>query len=165
MAANALLYTWTIVNDTTKKVEWRPEAPTVVRKTVKGIMDWLSSNVLGLDFDPWNAFFSGSCKGPSTCDWRHGYPRNVHEYLNGTKVPDHDEDWHTPRVSCVRGYIDPKNFTAQMVERKSIMDFRGYNYYSENFPYWSSTGYTYAISLISFSKYDNLMSHTDDFVK
>jgi len=156
MAANALMYTWTSVNETTKTVTWRPTAPDVVRKQVKGIMDWLTYNVLGKNFDPWNAFFSGSFKGPTT--WP-DYPYNVAEFLNGTALPPHSHDWHTPSVRCVRGYIDEAIYEKEMIAKKSPTVFNGYNADPGNFPYWSSTGYTYSISLMVFSRYESLLAN------
>lgn len=158
MAANALLYTWTSLNNTTKRIQWRDNTPDSVRHTVQGCINWLSEHVLGLEFKPWNAFFSGSFKGPTTNPFE--YPGNSMETINGTIVPwSQRPDFYTTSYS-VRGYMEPAEYEAQLKKnhynQKAPLDFNGYNAWDGSFPFWSSPGYTYAISLLVFSRYNNM---------
>jgi len=158
MAANALLYTWTTVNETTREVRWRPKTPEIVKRTVKGMVDWLTANVLGEDFDPSNAFFTGSGKGPTTYIYR--FPNNVNEYLNGTEVNRTIRcTSNCTTLQCIRGHMDQEEYEAQLVKMKSPIDFTSFNDYNGYFPYWSSPAYTYSISSMVFSRYDNLISN------
>ncbi|XP_035824372.1 uncharacterized protein LOC101854700 [Aplysia californica] len=160
MAANALLYTWTTYNDTVKNVQWRAGVPQSVKDNVKGCVDWLTVNVLGINFDPWNAFFSGSYKGHTTIPF--WYPANRFEFLNGTTIHDWTHFPHGTSLLAVRGYIDSQTYEAQLKQKHfgvpSPLVFHGYNDWSGFFPLWTSTGYTYSISLLVFSRYNSAMA-------
>ena len=63
MAINALLSTWTVFDDETKKLVWETGTPEKVKVTVVKASDFVNKHILGREYQHWNAFFSGSIKG------------------------------------------------------------------------------------------------------
>ncbi|KAK3098312.1 hypothetical protein FSP39_018295 [Pinctada imbricata] len=159
MAVNALLTTWTVYNDVTKKLEWTSDTHYRVIDTVTRAVHWLNKNVLNPTYRPWNAFFSGSVKGSHTLPFE--YPFNRLEFLNGTKIPDHD---HFPRGATIigmQGVQSPAWYKAEIKKThfgyKVPTEFKGYN--TDNagfFPFWSSVPYTYVSTLLALSKFNNV---------
>lgn len=154
MATNALLYTWMRYNSTINQYQWKTNVPATVVNTIRSSIDWLRYNVLGLNYDPWNAFFSGSWKGPTTIAQQ--YPGNRLEYVNGTKISNWSQLPKEAYVYGVQGYIEPEVYKTQLEQKHFGMtpklQFPGYNSYNGFFPLWSCTAYTYSSTLIALSR-------------
>ena len=69
MAVNALLYTWT------EQGKLLDETPASVRDTATRASKWLLEYSLSDKYKPFNAFFSGSIKGPDV-----GLPEYYYNY-------------------------------------------------------------------------------------
>ncbi|GFR98165.1 hypothetical protein ElyMa_002763500 [Elysia marginata] len=158
MAANALLYTWTIFDPNTGKAHYRPEIPLKVQFLITGTINWLSEYTLSGKYKPWNAFFSGSMKG-NTCVpfW---YPANRFELLNGTAVKDWSKIPKGPFIYGVEGHI-PKDQYETMMKQKHFgqatpIEFPGYNVGEAFFPFWSSESYTYSSVLLAVTRFENI---------
>jgi len=70
VAINALLDTWSYMNGSTNAGiiirKWRPNTPNNVRQIITNAVNWLNSNILTNNYEPENAFFSGSMKTMAT---------------------------------------------------------------------------------------------------
>ena len=108
-----------------------------------------------------NAFFSGSVKGLD--DLPFWYPANFVQYLNGTTVVNPDdvpESDLTNIINGVSGLFDEVKFEEELKKkhygRDVPLDFHGYNTKGNEFPFWSSEPYTYAVSLLALAQYYNI---------
>ncbi|XP_012938109.1 uncharacterized protein LOC101859330 [Aplysia californica] len=158
MAANALLYTWTEYNDKTGKCQWA-DVPENVRETIAGCINWLTHHTLDGNYDPWNAFFSGSAKGFSSLPF--WYPANRFEYLNGTAIHDRSNIPNSTFVLAMEGHVSPQTY-EQMVKQTHFgmptpVTFRGYNYGDGYFPLWSSVPYTYSTTMLALARYNSIV--------
>ena len=164
MAINTLLDSWTTYNKTTRYSTYDPQVPDDVKMVVRGSVMWLMENILGNDYEPWNAFFSGSAKGFTSLPF--WYPVNRFEFLNGTAIPITQ---HLPNrdtlINCIlgmEGYVSPEAYKQMISEihfgLPTPVQFNGYNFGSEGdyFPFWSSTPYTYSSTLLALAKYNSL---------
>ena len=66
MAINALVNTWTIFDNVTKRLVWETGTPDKVKVSVGKAAEFVNKYILGRKYRPWNAFFSGSVKGTTT---------------------------------------------------------------------------------------------------
>ncbi len=160
-AINILIATWTHQNPDSKQLVWKKHTPVSVKDLVNSSVNWLADNVLGSKYKPHNAFFSGSDKGHGTLPL--SYPTNFMQFLNGTNVTDPGqvkpgEFLHL--INGVRGFIDEKTYQKMLTEphfgERTPLDFHGYNYIGNFFPFWSSQPYTYAVSLLALAQFNNL---------
>jgi len=160
MAVNALLTTWTLANATTGHVTWRTGTPDAVKVTAEKCTRWLSKNILGVDYKPWNAFFSGSAKGHTTYPFE--YPGNRLETLNGTRVKNHSHWPHNWFTWAVEGYMPEDEYESQIKNKTAHFnedtptEFITYNSPSGFFPFWSSPAYTYATTMLALGRYDSI---------
>lgn len=159
-AINILIATWTYQRPDTNSLVWKDNTPNEVKQLVQSSVNWLRANVLGKNFKTFNAFFSGSVKGFNSLPF--WYPANFVQFLNGTKAdPDKISTEDLGEVIYgVQGSIDESEF-QKMVKQKHFnvstpIDFIGYNVKENIFPFWSSTPYTYAVSLLALSQFNNL---------
>ena len=141
---------------------WKNNVDEKVKNLLQTSVSWLQQNVFNPKLKPSNAFFSGSVKGFSSLPF--WYPSNFVQYLNGSsidpaKVPESDLG---SIVNGVSGVIYEDKY-IQLLEEKHFgqntpVDFNGYNVKDNFFPFWSSKPYTYAVSLLALSQFDNLVS-------
>ncbi|KAH9489150.1 hypothetical protein Btru_052324 [Bulinus truncatus] len=159
MAANALIYTWSIYDQTTGKSHWRLGTPGSVLKTITGCVTWLTEHTLDDNYDPWNAFFSGSAKDVQSLPF--WYPANRFEFLNGTVIDDWSTIPNATFVYGVSGYIEPKKYNAMLAQPhfgvSTPLIFPGYNSNSSIFPFWSSASYTYSSTILAVSRFNNIV--------
>ncbi|KAJ8320068.1 hypothetical protein KUTeg_001655 [Tegillarca granosa] len=158
MAINTLLTIWTVHDDVRDRLIWEQDTPLKVFETVKQGVNWLDIQALGGEFKPWNAFFSGSLKGfvssnPSC------YPKNVYEYLNGTKINKNDKITSMAYTLGVQGVPSEEwyenEFKTPCYGQTVPKVFPGYNNDPSFWPFWTSEPYTYTISMLAMSKYRN----------
>ncbi|RNA27111.1 transmembrane [Brachionus plicatilis] len=159
-AVNILIATWTYQCPKTQSLKWKPNAGNGVKFLVKKSVNWLHRNVLCGKFKPLNSFFSGSVKGFSTLPF--WYPGNLVQFLNGTNVDPSkiDERQINDVIYAVKGFINEKEYQNMLAQKHfgfdTPLDFHGYNTKENIFPFWSSAPYTYAVSLLALSQYQNL---------
>lgn len=158
MAANALLYSWTIYDPSTEKCHFRNETPPKVQTLISGIINWLTEYTLSGKYKPWNAFFSGSMKGPSCVPF--WYPANRFELLNGTVIKDWSKIPGGPFIYGVEGHIPESKYNAMIKEKHfgqvTPTEFPGYNVQQSFFPFWSSESYTFSCVLLAVSRFENI---------
>ncbi|WAR15160.1 hypothetical protein MAR_005265 [Mya arenaria] len=148
MAINALLSTWTVFDEQTKKLIWEKGTPTEVKDTVSKAAAFLQAYEFGLTYQPWNAFFSGSVKGHTTGV---RYPMNRRTLIPGDKPQGY--------MTAVQGVIYEQEY--QELIKKGVsgepvpIDFHGYNDYPDYWPFWSSEPYTYVTNMLALAKYSN----------
>ncbi|KAK3575711.1 hypothetical protein CHS0354_022342 [Potamilus streckersoni] len=158
MAINALLTTWTVYDDKNKSLVWDADTPEEVQFTLAKSANFLQNYVLNSDLKPWNAFFSGSIKGPTTYG---GYPLNMDEFFNGTVVPGdvHHYRYYENSARGVKGIIPEEEYQELLKEkwngRIPITEFHGFNAYPDYWPFWCSEAYTYVTSLLALTKFRN----------
>ncbi|KAL3861277.1 hypothetical protein ACJMK2_007320 [Sinanodonta woodiana] len=158
MAVNALITTWTVYDEKTKSLIWDKDTPTEVHHTIEKSANFLVNNVLDSNLKPWNAFFSGSIKGPTTYG---GYPLNMMEFFNGTVIPGDVHQFHYYENSAigVQGIIPETEYQELLKEkwfgRLPITEFHGFNAYPDYWPFWCSEAYTYVTSLLALAKFKN----------
>jgi hypothetical protein len=62
-------------------------------------------------------------------------------------------------VFIFEGSIDEETYESMLKEKHqgkmTPVDFQGFN--KDNFPFWSSEPYTYAVSLLALAQYNNLI--------
>lgn len=159
-AVNTLLYTWTFYDQTSKKLHWKTNVSNTLKEMIRSSVIWLTKNVLDKNIKPLNSFFSGSVKGFASLPF--WYPANFLQYLNGTDVdpanlPEQD---FGDVIFGVKGTIDENLFQKLLNEphfgQMTPLDFHGYNEKGGFFPFWSSEPYTYSVSLLCISLYNNL---------
>ncbi|KAK3104440.1 hypothetical protein FSP39_002073 [Pinctada imbricata] len=155
MAINALITTWTYYDDNTGHLHWHSDTPEVVKKTVSAAVLFLNQHILSGEYEPWNAFFSGSVKGFGTSSSE--YPYNRYEYFNGTKVPDKHTGYSRERYRGMEGVVNETWYQEELKAKHSPIDFHGFNKNPEFFPFWCSETYTYVISMLALSTFDNIM--------
>ncbi|KAK6167741.1 hypothetical protein SNE40_021702 [Patella caerulea] len=161
MALNTLLTTWTVQAKDNTTLSWQKDKPANVITTVDKGINWLLRYALSDQYKPWNAFFSGSVK--SLSDLPFFYPINRIEYFNGTRIPSFE---HIPQdtigdiVFGVEGFISEEKY-QEMVKKiptkeRPSPEFAGFNKKGEYFPFWSSTPYTHATTMLVLAKYANI---------
>ncbi|KAK6985584.1 hypothetical protein BgiMline_015171 [Biomphalaria glabrata] len=159
MAANALMNTWSIFDESTGKSHWRLGTPQTVLRTIMGCITWLTQHTLDGNYDPWNAFFSGSAKDMLSLPF--WYPANRFEYLNGTAIKDWSTIPNSTFLYGVSGYIQPDAYNAMLTQphfgMPTPLTFPGYNTNSSMFPFWSSAPYTYTTTALAVSKFMNIV--------
>jgi hypothetical protein len=160
-AINILIATWTYQRLDNNQLAWKSDTPNYVRDLLDTSVNWLKENVLGTKYKPYNAFFSGSVKGLSTLPF--WYPTNFDQFLNGTFVTDEDKlkrDELSDIINGVQGSIDEPSYQAMLTQTHfnytTPLEFTGYNIKNNIFPFWSSQPYTYAVSLLALSQFNNL---------
>ncbi len=160
-AINILIGAYTYQNPQTKRLVWKQDTPDYVKKLAQTSVNWLKENVLGSKYKAMNAFFSGSVKGYSSLPF--WYPANFAQYLNGTTVTNPDSvsrDDLELVINGVQGSIDEETYQSQLklnhFGQPTPLDFVGYNVKQNIFPFWSSEPYTYAVSLLALSQFNNL---------
>ncbi|GFN84641.1 hypothetical protein PoB_001114700 [Plakobranchus ocellatus] len=119
MAVNALVYTWTEFNQTTKKSSWKADIPEPVRWVVEGSVQWLYKNAVSGRYKPWNAFFSGSMKG-FTQTYPAFYPANRFEMLNGTAIPGSQVNGMRGDILAAQGHIPPDVYNKLLQARTTM---------------------------------------------
>ncbi|KAL4240066.1 hypothetical protein ACF0H5_000860 [Mactra antiquata] len=157
VSVNALINVWTVWND--ESLLWQSDTPDHIKETISEMVKWINENVLSERYKPWNTFFSGSGKGLKSMPFF--YPANRLEYFNGTSFPDTTFPDSLKNIVGMRGYVTSDEFAA-MLEKphfgmRTPETFDGYN--SEPggyFPFWSCDSYTYAVSLLALSQYENI---------
>jgi len=89
------------------------------------------------------------------------YPVNRLEFLNGTVIHD---DQHYPRdpfLLGVRGFIPESEYSILLQKKhfgkKTPTTFTGFNAPDSVFPFWTSTTYTYANTMLALSRYDSII--------
>ncbi|WAR15542.1 hypothetical protein MAR_005647 [Mya arenaria] len=151
MAINALLSTWTVFDEQTKRLIWEKDTPSEVKDTVAKAAAFLQANEFGLNYQPWNAFFSGSVKGQTTGI---AYPMNRITLTPGDKPHSYEE-----MMFAVQGVIYEEEY--QELVKKGVngrpvpIDFHGYNNYPDFWPFWSSEPYTYVTNMLALAKFSN----------
>lgn len=159
-AINILIATWTTQNPTKKTLTWKSDTPQKVKDLIATSSFWLSHNILGNKYKASNAFFSGSVKGVD--DLPFWYPANFVEFLNGTKIDPETASTSDLGgiINGVSGYIDEATFEEELKKqhygRDVPIDFHGYNVKGNEFPFWSSEPYTYAVALLALSQLENI---------
>ncbi|KAK3105355.1 hypothetical protein FSP39_023292 [Pinctada imbricata] len=154
MAINALITTWTYYDDNTGHLHWHSDTPDGVKKTVSAAVTFLNQHILSGEYEPWNAFFSGSFKGHGT-SWSE-YPANRYEFFNGTKITDIHHYYGGETIRGMEGVVNETWYQEELKARHSPIDFHGFNRDPEYFPFWCSEAYTYVISMLALSTYDNI---------
>ncbi|RUS77973.1 hypothetical protein EGW08_014282 [Elysia chlorotica] len=158
MAINALVYTWTDYDKSTKKSSWKAGVPDVVKEVVAGSAEWLHKHATSGQYEPWNAFFSGSMKGFNTFPTL--YPANLFEMLNGTVVPGTKVNMTRGDVVAAQGHIPPAEYNKLMqVKHYGVptpQDFHGYNTVDGFFPLWTSVPYAYSTAMLALSRFNQI---------
>lgn len=159
-AINILINTWTVQDPTTKQLRFKGSIAPSLKHLLQSSAAWLQENVLSNKYKKLNAFFSGSVKGFTSLPF--WYPQNFIQYLNGTFVPESQipESDLDLVIAGVSGSIDEKTYQDLLKQKhfgvQTPIDFAGYNTKGNFFPFWSSEPYTYAVSLLALSQYNNL---------
>lgn len=158
-AINILIATWATQNKQ-GSLEWSAQAPQKVKDLTRRAVNWLCDNMF--KYKPFNAFFSGSDKGAGTTTFL--YPANFLQFLNGTNVTNADNvplSEFNNLISGVQGVVDEIEYQKMLQQKhfgqKTPLDFHGYNIKGGYFPFWSSEPYTYAVSLLALSQFNNLI--------
>ncbi|XP_059145509.1 uncharacterized protein LOC131932596 [Physella acuta] len=159
MAANALMYTWSVYDEKTKTSHWKDDIPPQVLTTITGCINWLMEHTTDGKYEPWNVFFSGSAKGYSSLPF--WYPGNRFEYLNGTAIDDWSNIPNTTFLYGVQGYIPTDRYDAMLNQthfgQPTPITFNGFNDPTTFFPFWSSAPYTYSTTLLAVSRFSNIV--------
>lgn len=149
MAINALLSTWTVFDDGTKKLIWETGTPEKVKVTVTKAANFVNKYILGRNYQHWNAFFSGSIKGPSTGPY---YP--AIGLINAT-ISDNKGDYNFG----FRGVVTEKKYKSLLKQKwkghTTPLDFHGYNNYPNYWPFWCSESYTYVTAMLALARFSN----------
>lgn len=159
-AINILIATWTYQCPKTQSLIWKSNTFNEVKQLVKTSVNWLNQNVLCAKFNTLNSFFSGSVKGFSTLPFL--YPGNLVQFLNGTDTNPNEitEKEINNVIYAIRGYVNENEYQKMLAQKNfgfyTPIDFHGYNTRENIFPFWSSTPYTYAVSLLAISQYQNI---------
>jgi hypothetical protein len=164
-AINILLSTWAYQkadNDTQQRLAWKKHTPQYIKDLVNTSSQWLKENVLGDDFKPLNAFFSGSDKGVNTVPF--WYPANFAQFFNGTNIDPTTASRKQVNMdelfNGVQGSIDEGKYEEMLKQfhygERTPLEFHGYNQKEEIFPFWSSEPYTYAVSFLALAKFNNI---------
>ena len=159
-AINILIATWTFQCPKTQSLKWKPKVINQVKQLVVTSVNWLNRNVLCGKFNTLNSFFSGSVKGFSTLPF--WYPGNLVQFLNGTNTNPSKitEKEINDVIYAIKGYVNENEYQKRLTQKNfgfnTPLDFHGYNTRENIFPFWSSTPYTYAVSLLALSQYQNL---------
>ncbi|CAC5386437.1 unnamed protein product [Mytilus coruscus] len=163
MALNTLIDAFTVFDPASKKLQWVGSADNIkkVKKYVDGSVDFLKDFILGGTYKTWNAFFSGSGKGLKSLPFF--YPANRLEFFNGTKIKPDKFPSGGAFVVGFEGVVSDSDY-AEMLKQPHFgqptpIDFDGFNPKGEPegfFPFWSSDAYTYATTMLGFSKYLNI---------
>ncbi|XP_053378444.1 uncharacterized protein LOC123526341 [Mercenaria mercenaria] len=157
VSLNALINTWTLTKE--KQLIWEKETPDFVRNTVEKLAMWLDRNVLSDKYKPWNSFFSGSGKSVKSLPFF--YPANRREYFNGTTFSDKKFPSDVKNIIGMNGYVKRTEYDAMLKQphfgMMTPLTFDGYNSEAGGyFPFWSCDSYTYAVSLLALSQYENI---------
>lgn len=89
------------------------------------------------------------------------YPSNRIEFLNGTVIHDDSTFPDGPFFCGVQGLI-PESQYAILLTRKHFgmntptANFTTYNQPENYFPFWSSSAYTYATSMLAIARFDSI---------
>ena len=183
-AINILIATWTFQDFQTKNLLWKNSTPSEVKSLTASSVNWLQANILGNKYQKQNAFFSGSA-----IDYVHFYdspylfPANYIKMLNGSDIDPKQFDFETSifgvnglklnlkkniliilnfKIFHSSGLIDEAVYEAML--KKNIfnvstpVDFQGYK---SLFPFWSSEPYTYSVSMLALSQYNNLNENNE----
>jgi hypothetical protein len=160
-AINVLISTWTYQKPTTKRLAWKNHTPQDVKRLVSASVKWLQENIFNKKYKALNSFFSGSVKGLDSLPF--WYPSNYIQFLNGTSVVDPASVSRSDLelvINGVSGVIDEATYQNQLKQTHfglpTPLDFHGYNVKQNMFPFWSSEPYTYAVSLLALSQYNNI---------
>jgi len=154
LAFNSLINIWTDLNSD-YHLEFSPDTPQEVKTLIDDLALFLVENINSYWTSLEGAFFSGSVKSYQSMPYF--YPANMYEYLNGTKVPNHDDPKYLDMnyTGGVRGFIQKEEYEKLLNETyygsKVPTTFPGFNF--SPFPYWSSPAITHSISMIGLSKY------------
>ena len=162
MAANSLMYTWSVYDRKTKSLTWKPKVPASVVTTVEGCVRWLILHATDADFKPWNAFFSSGRKGLHNLPF--WYPANRFQFINGTHLPQPESREKLPDdmfFAAMQGFVDRVDYEKMLKENhfgwQTPTEFPGYNAPGWNsFAIWSSEAYSYAAALLAVSLFDRL---------
>ena len=162
MAANALIYTWSVFDQNTSSLKWKSNVPESVVRTVEGCIRWLVLHATDSDFKPWNAFFSSGRKGLKNLPF--WYPANRFQFINGTHVTSPETLAELPRdmfFAAMQGFVPGDQYEAMLNRShfgvKTPTTFLGYNAAGWNsFAIWSSEAYSYAAALLAVSLFDGL---------
>ena len=92
------------------------------------------------------------------------YPANRLEYFNGTHFKDDKFPTGLENIIGFQGHVTPAEYAAMLklphFGMKTPMTFAGYNSDpGDLFPFWSSSAYTYAVTLVTLSQFDNFGKH------
>jgi len=168
ITANALLDMWTTASSSCVAV-WRSDVPSTVQTAVDGATSFLGDEILGEDYLPSNAFFSGSGKSfPWTISY--AYPMTAAQYLNGTQITtdqQHNTPWsifmlNTNIMSGVHGVLSESEYATMLTQlwgNTSVpIEPAPYGYNTTPFPYWNSNAITYAVTLRLLAKYQQLLN-------
>merc|ERR1712127_331127 len=159
-AVNVLISTWTYQDPISKRLVWKSYVPFEVKPLVEQSVQWLVKYTYDVNFKPANSFFSGSVKGFTSLPF--WYPANANKFLNGTSynpanVSRSDLD---QVVIGVEGSIDEKTYLSELKEKhfnvNTPLVFTGYNQKDNLMPFWSSEPYTYSVTLLALSQYNNI---------
>ncbi|GFO07640.1 hypothetical protein PoB_003414500 [Plakobranchus ocellatus] len=161
MAANTLIYTWSVFDRSTQTLLWKPNVPSSVVWTVEGCVRWLITHATDPNFKPWNAFFSSGRKGLNTLPF--WYPANRFQFINGTRLSEeHNQLPKDMFFASMQGFVPAQQYEAMLNQihfgRRTPSHFPGYNAPGWNsFAIWSSEAYSYASALLTLSLYDRLL--------
>ncbi|XP_059145511.1 uncharacterized protein LOC131932598 isoform X1 [Physella acuta] len=159
MAANALIYTWSVYDEETKTSHWKEDIPPQVLTTITGCINWLAEHTTDGKYKPWNVIFSVCTKSSHSIPY--SFPANRFEYLNGTAI----EDWtKIPKESHLlgaQGYIPKDRYDAMLKEnhfgQPTPVTFNGFNDPASQFLFWTSVPYTYSSVLLAVSRFSNIV--------
>ena len=89
------------------------------------------------------------------------YPANRLEYFNGTKFNDTEFPHGIENIIGFQGHVTPDVYAAMLKRphfgKMTHMTFDGYNSEPRGyFPFWSSDPYTYSMTLVVLSQYQNI---------
>ena len=87
------------------------------------------------------------------------------QFLNGTNVDpakiDPDQQDLEQVIVGVQGAIDEVTYQEELKQmhfgESTPIDFYGYNVKDNFFPFWSSEAYTYSVTLLALSQFNNLV--------
>ena len=155
MSINALVSTWTVFDDVTKKLVWETETPEKVKLTVGKAAEFLNKYILGRNYRPWNAFFSGSVKGATTGPY---YPA-IGPVITGVS------DTKPAYNFGFRGVVTENEYQSllkrQWKGHSTPLDFLGFNNYPNYWPFWCSESYTYVTAMLALAKFSNTVESDD----
>ncbi|KAI3380652.1 hypothetical protein SNEBB_006276 [Seison nebaliae] len=157
-AMNTLINMYCYYDKTSGKLKYIDNTPIFVKQFMDKIHYWLTNNAINKNLKKHNAFFSGSVKGYREIPFF--YPINFLQFMNGTNIPLNSTSVSDKFSLGVQGVIEEDDF-VQLLNVKHFnqttpQSFHSYNEENTFMPFWCSTPFTYSVSYLALTQYDNL---------